>query len=96
MAASRTMRASNDVQRPHLTAAATSLGCEKRVRPGSVLHTRQLNRSGAGPSASTATAILFPTFSVDGYHWAIFASSGLFDVKKKLRNYSQAEWDKFH
>jgi excinuclease UvrABC ATPase subunit len=28
-------------------------------------------------------AILFPTFNVDGYHWSIFANSGLFDVKKK-------------
>src|ERR1700741_933108 len=27
-------------------------------------------------------AILFPTFDVDGYYWAIFANSGLFDVNK--------------
>ena len=40
-------------------------------------------------------AILFPTFNVDGYHWAIFANSGFFDVKKKLRNYTKAEWEKF-
>src|SRR5215469_14928257 len=40
-------------------------------------------------------AILFPTFGVDGYHWSIFANSGLFDVKKKLRDYTKAEWQKF-
>jgi excinuclease UvrABC ATPase subunit len=40
-------------------------------------------------------AILFPTFNVDGYHWAIFAHSGFFDVKKKLRDYTKAEWEKF-
>ena len=40
-------------------------------------------------------AILFPTFNVDGYHWAIFANSGFFDVKKKLRNYTKAEWERF-
>ncbi|MEP7123237.1 MAG: excinuclease ABC subunit UvrA [Byssovorax sp.] len=40
-------------------------------------------------------AILFPTFAIDGYHWAIFANSGFFDVKKKLRDYTKAEWEKF-
>ena len=40
-------------------------------------------------------AILFPTFQVDGYHWSIFANSGFFDVKKKLRDYTKAEWEKF-
>lgn len=40
-------------------------------------------------------AITFPTFNVDGYHWAIFANSGFFDVNKKLRNYTKAEWEKF-
>jgi excinuclease UvrABC ATPase subunit len=39
--------------------------------------------------------IRFPTFQVDGYHWAIFANSGFFDVKKKLRNYTKAEWERF-
>ncbi|HLK36018.1 MAG TPA: excinuclease ABC subunit UvrA [Polyangiaceae bacterium] len=39
-------------------------------------------------------AILFPTFHVDGYHWSIFAHSGFFDLKKKLRDYTKAEWDK--
>jgi excinuclease UvrABC ATPase subunit len=34
-------------------------------------------------------------FSVGGYHWAIFANSGLFDPQKKLRDYSKAEWEKF-
>ncbi len=40
-------------------------------------------------------AILFPTFNVGGYHWSIFANSGFFDVKKKLKNYTKEEWDKF-
>jgi len=40
-------------------------------------------------------AILFPTFHVDGYHWSIFAHSGLFNVKKKLCDYTKAEWEKF-
>jgi excinuclease UvrABC ATPase subunit len=40
-------------------------------------------------------AILFPTFNVDGYYWSIFANSGLFDVNKKLRDYTSEEWDKF-
>jgi excinuclease UvrABC ATPase subunit len=40
-------------------------------------------------------AILFPAFNVDGYYWSIFANSGFFDVKKKLRDYSKSEWDKF-
>jgi len=39
-------------------------------------------------------AILFPTFDVGGYNWSIFANSGFFDVKKKLRDYTKAEWDK--
>jgi excinuclease UvrABC ATPase subunit len=40
-------------------------------------------------------AILFPTFQVDGYNWSIFAHSGFFDPKKKLRDYTKAEWEKF-
>ena len=40
-------------------------------------------------------AILFPAFNVDGYYWSIFANSGFFDVKKKLRDYTKAEWEKF-
>ena len=40
-------------------------------------------------------AIVFPTFDVGGYHRAIFANSGFFEVKKKLRDYSKSEWDKF-
>jgi excinuclease UvrABC ATPase subunit len=39
-------------------------------------------------------AILYPTFNVDGYHWSILANSHFFDVKKKLRDYSKAEWEK--
>ena len=40
-------------------------------------------------------AILYPSFNVDGYHWSILAHSGLFNVKKKLRDYTKAEWEKF-
>jgi excinuclease UvrABC ATPase subunit len=40
-------------------------------------------------------AILYPTFNVGGYQWAILANSGFFDVKKKLRDYTKAEWEKF-
>lgn len=40
-------------------------------------------------------AITYPMFNVGGYHWAILANSGLFDTKKKLRDYTKAEWDKF-
>src|SRR5215469_15197172 len=40
-------------------------------------------------------AILWPTFNVGGYHWAILANSGLYNPKKKLRDYTKAEWDKF-
>ena len=40
-------------------------------------------------------AIVFPTFDVGGYHRAIFANSGFFEVKKKLRDYSKSEWHKF-
>lgn len=39
-------------------------------------------------------AILFPTFSVDGYNWLIYARSGFFDVKKPLKKYTKEEWDK--
>jgi hypothetical protein len=40
-------------------------------------------------------AIVFPTFDVGGYHGAIFANSGFFEVKKKLSDYSKSECDKF-
>ena len=40
-------------------------------------------------------AILYPQFNVGSYHWAIFANSGFFDVKKKLRDYTKTEWEKF-
>jgi hypothetical protein len=40
-------------------------------------------------------ARVFPTFDVGGNHGAIFANSGFFEVKKKLRDYSKSEWDKF-
>ena len=34
-------------------------------------------------------AIVCPTSDVGGYHRAIFANSGFFEVKKKLRDYSR-------
>jgi excinuclease ABC A subunit len=40
-------------------------------------------------------AIQWPSFNVGGYHWSIFANSGFFDVDKKLRDYTKAEWQKF-
>lgn len=40
-------------------------------------------------------AIVYPMFSVGNYHWSIFANSGLFDPKKKLRDYTKAEWQQF-
>src|SRR5215469_2973334 len=40
-------------------------------------------------------AIVCPTSDVGGYHRAIFANSGFFEVKKKLRDYSKSEWHKF-
>ena len=40
-------------------------------------------------------AILYLTFNVGGYHWSILANSGFFNVKKKLRDYTKAEWEKF-
>ena len=36
-------------------------------------------------------ALLFPTFAVDGWFWAIFAQCGFFDNDKKLRDYTEAE-----
>ncbi|HZS62608.1 MAG TPA: excinuclease ABC subunit UvrA [Gemmatimonadaceae bacterium] len=40
-------------------------------------------------------AILWPTFNVGGYHYSILANSGLFSPKKKLKDFTKAEWDKF-
>jgi excinuclease UvrABC ATPase subunit len=38
-------------------------------------------------------AITFPNFQVGSWYWSIFASSGLFDPDKRLRDYTPAEWD---
>ena len=38
-------------------------------------------------------AILFPTFQPGGYRWLRYTESGYFDNTKKLKNYTQAEWD---
>jgi excinuclease UvrABC ATPase subunit len=40
-------------------------------------------------------AIRFPTFQVHGWMWRVFAESGLFELDKPLRDYSDAEWDAF-
>jgi hypothetical protein len=39
--------------------------------------------------------MLFPTSNIDGYHCSIFTHSPLFNVKKKLRDYTKAAWEKF-
>jgi len=40
-------------------------------------------------------AIQFSTFAVDTWYWQLFIDSGFFDNDKKLRDYSDEEWDKF-
>ncbi len=39
-------------------------------------------------------ALLFPTFAVDSWFWSIFVNSGFFDPDRKLRDYSEEEWEK--
>jgi|SRR5215469_4656240 len=46
-------------------------------------------------SRSPRVRSFFSRFDVGGYHGAIFANSGFFEVKKKLRDYSKSECDKF-
>ncbi len=38
-------------------------------------------------------AILFPTFAKGSWRWKRYVTSGLFDNDKKLKNYTQKEWD---
>lgn len=38
-------------------------------------------------------AILFPTFSVDSWYWNSYAYSGFFDVNKKIKDYTDEEYD---
>ncbi|WP_089838235.1 ATP-binding cassette domain-containing protein [Chitinophaga filiformis] len=38
-------------------------------------------------------AILFPTFQPGGYRWHRYVNSGYFDPDKKLKDYSNKEWD---
>ena len=38
-------------------------------------------------------AILLPEYSVDSWYWTIFTQSGLFDLDKKLKNYSAKEME---
>jgi excinuclease UvrABC ATPase subunit len=40
-------------------------------------------------------AITLPGFDVGGWYWQIFALSGFFDPAKKLRDYTDAEWQQF-
>ncbi|AEM72030.1 ABC transporter-related protein [Allomuricauda ruestringensis DSM 13258] len=38
-------------------------------------------------------AIRFPTFQPDGYRWFRYVNSGYFDNDKKLKDYTEREWD---
>ncbi|GGF07020.1 ATP-binding cassette domain-containing protein [Flavobacterium limi] len=38
-------------------------------------------------------AILFPTFQPGGYRWLRYANSGYFDNDKKLKDFSEEEWE---
>jgi excinuclease UvrABC ATPase subunit len=40
-------------------------------------------------------ALLLPGWGVDTWYWQIFTLSGFFDNDKKLRDYTEAEWDRF-
>ncbi|GAA1114674.1 ATP-binding cassette domain-containing protein [Nocardiopsis metallicus] len=40
-------------------------------------------------------AITVPGFAVDSWYWQIFANSGLLDADKKLRDYTDQEWQDF-
>ena len=40
-------------------------------------------------------AITVPNFGVDGWYWRTFIESGLLDPDKKLRDYTDREWDDF-
>ncbi|MCT7355859.1 excinuclease ABC subunit UvrA [Streptomyces sp. 15-116A] len=40
-------------------------------------------------------AIRHPAFTVGGWFWKLYAHSGLFDNDKKLRDYSDSEWQAF-
>jgi excinuclease UvrABC ATPase subunit len=39
-------------------------------------------------------ALTLPQFAVGQWYWSIFAQSGFFDPDKKLRDYTEDEWDK--
>ncbi len=40
-------------------------------------------------------AIQFPTFAVGQWYWQLFIDSGYFDPDKKLRDFTDEEWNKF-
>ncbi|GAA1465431.1 excinuclease ABC subunit UvrA [Nocardiopsis exhalans] len=40
-------------------------------------------------------AITVPGFAVDNWYWQLFANSGLLDADKKLRDYTDQEWQDF-
>jgi len=60
------------------------LGTEQTVRLDRLIdRTKSLNDG----------AIQFPTFEPGGYRWKRYAYSGLFDLNKKLSDYTADEWD---
>lgn len=40
-------------------------------------------------------AINFPTYQLGAWRWTRYANSGYFDLNKKLKDYSEKEWDLF-
>ncbi len=40
-------------------------------------------------------AIDFPGFQIGGWYWALFANSGYFDPDTPLRDFTDAEWERF-
>ncbi|MER8252648.1 excinuclease ABC subunit UvrA, partial [Acinetobacter baumannii] len=40
-------------------------------------------------------AIDFPTYQPTAWRWTRYADSGYFDLDKKLKDYSEKEWDLF-
>lgn len=60
------------------------LGTEQTVNVKQLIDTSKSLNEGA---------IQFPTFEPGGYRWKRYVYSGLFDNDKKLRDYSEDEWD---
>jgi len=70
---------------PGMCPECEGLGRESRVAVDALVDKNKSLEEGA---------ILFPAFYVGGYNWATFARSGFFDVKKPLKKYTKAEWNK--